>query len=230
MPKNKGEPIFAEVSSIVELARLACAFERVPRPVFGISIDSQKYALAVHSEQINDSPVFFYAISDKIDQFLRYKVDEEVEEVTLASEAFDPRYLYSPILIIKQVPEGFRRAIGKHVGLSDLTQKFELGDVVSLLKLSSYRMLADEAPAPLYLSSDNKSFELGAFVHIGDSEGSDLYFFTRIEEDPGRSFVKYNPQKPADWGFTNRAGDHGTYYAKIVRMMQSKETGEKATF
>src|SRR5579875_700039 len=226
MPKNKGEPIFAEVSSIVELARLACAFERVPRPVFGISIDSDKYALAVHSEQINDSPVFFYAFSDKIDQFLRYKV----EEVVLSSEAFDPRYLYSPILLIKQVPEGFRKAIGKHVGLSSLTQKFELGDVVSLLKLSSYRMLADEAPAPLYLSSDGNAFELGAFVHIGDSEGSDLYFYTRIESDPGRSFVKYNPQKPSDWGFTNRAGDHGTYYAKIVRMIQGKESSEKATF
>ncbi len=150
--------------------------------------------------------------------------------MTLSSEAFDPRYLYSPILLIKQVPEGFRKAIGKHVGLSSLTQKFELGDVVSLLKLSSYRMLADEAPAPLYLSSDGNAFELGAFVHIGDSEGSDLYFYTRIESDPGRSFVKYNPQKPSDWGFTNRAGDHGTYYAKIVRMIQGKESSEKATF
>ncbi|MEM3684119.1 MAG: hypothetical protein QXX17_05080 [Conexivisphaerales archaeon] len=224
MPKAKGEPIFAELSSIVELGRLACAFERVPRPVFGISIDESqhKYALAVHSEQIGDAPVFFYALSDKIDQFLRYKVDEEAEEVTFSPEAFDPRYLYSPILLIKEVPEVFKKAIGRVLGLSELTQRFQLGDVVSLLKLSSYRLLADEAPAPLYLSKSDDKYHLGAFVHIGDSDGSDLYFYTLLDSDPGKNFVKYNPQKPSDWGFTNRAGDHGTYYAKIVRIMQDK--------
>lgn len=221
MPKEKLEPIFAQLSSLVELGRLACAFERVPRPVFGIKIgsagNSDRYALAVHSEQIDESPVFFYTISDKVDHFLRYKIDDISEEVTLSSEASDPRYLYSPVLLIKHVPEEFSRAIGKKISLSGLTKKFELADVVSLLKLSSYRMLADEAPAPLYLSKEDDGIQLGAFVHIGDAEGSDLYFYTKLDSDPSKNFVKYNPQKPSEWGFTNRAGDHGTYYAKIVR-------------
>lgn len=221
MPKIKGAPIFSEVTSLAELGRLACAFERMPRPIFGISV-GDKYALAVHSEQLGDSPVFFYAMSDKIDHFLRYRVDEETEEVTTCSEAFDPRYLYSPILQIKQVPEAFNQALGRKVSLGELTQKLELHDVVSLLKLSTYRVFADESPAPLYLSRSQSSVELGAFVHIGDSDGSDLYFYVTLDSDPGKNFVRFNPQKPSDWQFTNRTGDHGSYHAKLIRVADGR--------
>lgn len=220
MPRGKGEPIFRKLQSVKELARLACAFERVPRPTFGIFVDG-KYALSVHSEQLGDSPVFFYAISEKVDQFLKYKLEDEAEEVTLSSEATDARYLYSPILSIKSVPEGYMKSLMK--GESSLLQNvsMELSDVVSLLKLSSYRVLVDESPAPLYLMKDREGYKLGAYVHIGDSDGSDILFFAKIEADPRKDFVRYDPQRPSEWSYTNRTGEHGTYYAKIVRLADS---------
>jgi hypothetical protein len=225
MPRLKGEPIFRGLSSLRELGRLACAFERVPRPIFGIALDGS-YALAVHSEQLGDSPVFFYATSEKVDQFLRYRLEDEQEEVTDASDASDPRYLYSPILSIKDVPESFKKALSRKVDLSEVAQRMELSDVVSLLKLSSYRMLADESPAPLYLSKKDGQLLLGAFVHIGDSDGSDLYFFVKLDSDPGKNFVRYNPQRPADWSFTNRTGEHAIFYAKLIRLADETSSDE----
>jgi hypothetical protein len=227
MPKGKGEPIFRKLQSVRELARLACAFERVPRPTFGILVDG-KYALSVHSEQLGESPVFFYAMDDRIDQFLKYKLEDEMEEVTQSSEATDPRYLYSPILAIKSVPETYMKSLMKSgTGLSKASS-MELSDVVSLLKLSSYRVLIDEAPAPLYLGKDKEGYKLGAYVHIGDSDGSDILFFVKIDSDPQKNFVRYDPQRPSAWSYTNRTGEHGSYYAKIIRLADSTDGVEEA--
>ncbi|MEM0075246.1 MAG: hypothetical protein QXV84_02745 [Conexivisphaerales archaeon] len=220
MQDLKVEPVFRELSSLSDLGRLACAFERVPKPIFGIEDDDGSFVLSVHTEQLGDSPVFFFARSKKIDHFLRYRLEGESEEVNFSDDASDARNLYSPILHIRKVPDSFKKALNNNLAASSLASQMELSDVIGLLKLSPYRMLLDESPAPLYLSTaDNQSY-LGIFVHIGDSEGSDLYFFVKISSDPQKNFVKYNPQKPNEWAFTNRTDDHGKYFAKLIRLKQ----------
>ncbi|MDG6928929.1 MAG: hypothetical protein JRN39_03600 [Nitrososphaerota archaeon] len=219
MKDARGGPVFRGLSSLNDLGRLACAFERVPRPIFGIETKGG-HLLAVHTEQLAESPVFFYAKSDKIGHFLKYRIDGEVEEVSFCDEASDARYLYSPILHIRSLPENFKAAMGEAESVSSLAQKMELTDVTGLLKLSPYRMLVDEAPAPLYVSKVDGMSYIGIFVHIGENDGSDLYFYVKLDSEPTKNFIRYNPQKPVDWSYTNRTGEHASYYAKVVRLAE----------
>jgi hypothetical protein len=216
----KEAPIFRRLESVKDLARLACAFERIARPIFAIPAPSGGFALSVHAEQLGETPVFFFVSVQSYKPYLRYRADNGIEEVSMADEATLPQYLHAPILSVKAAPEQFTAALGQETELGDRVQRMELGDVNSLLKLGAYRYVIDESYAPVYLIRERDELHLGTFVHMGDYDGSDFYFYVKMDRDPDLPFVKFDPSKPSDWAFTPRTAEHGYYYAKVIRLAE----------
>jgi hypothetical protein len=214
----KEAPIFRELESLKDLARLSCAFERIPRPLFAMPLKSGKFALAVHSEQLGEAPVFFYTIVESFKPYVRYKLDGDLEEATFVDDATLTQYLHSPVLTMKATPSSFSDAIDAAGQVDSDVQRVELGDVNSLLKLGAYRYIMDESYAPFYLTRSDGEVHLGTFVHMGDFEGSDFYFYVKLDKDPAYPFVRFDPSKATDWAFTSKTAEHGFYYAKIVRL------------
>ncbi len=165
----KDAPIFRELGSLKDLARLSCAFERIPRPLFAMPVGSGKFALAVHAEQLGDSPVFFYTIVDSFKPYLRYRLDGDLEEASFVDDATLAQYLHSPVLTLKVTPQSFAEAIDADGEADSDVERVELGDVNSLLKLGAYRYIMDESYAPLYLTKAGDELHLGTFVHMGTS-------------------------------------------------------------
>ena len=214
----KEAPIFRELESLKDLARLSCAFERIPRPLFAMPLASGDFALAVHAEQLGESPVFFYTLVKSFKPYVRYRLDGDLEEASFVDDATLTQYLHSPVLTLKETPGSFLEAIEARDQVDANVQRVELGDVNSLLKLGAYRYIMDESYAPLYLSKNGSEVHLGTFVHMGDFDGSDFYFYVKLDKDPASPFVRFDPSKATDWAFTSKTAEHGSYYAKLVRL------------
>ncbi|HVP23145.1 MAG TPA: hypothetical protein VMS77_04460 [Conexivisphaerales archaeon] len=214
----KEPPIFRELESLKDLARLSCAFERIPRPLFAMPLADGRFALAVHAEQLGEAPIFFYAIVGSFKPYVRYRLDGDLEEASFSDDATLTQYLHSPVLTLKETPAAFSDAIEADGQVDSDVERVELGDVNSLLKLSAYRYIMDESYAPLYLSRSGGELHLGTFVHMGDFEGSDFYFYMKLDKEPAHPFVRFDPSKATDWSFTSKTAEHGFYYAKIIHL------------
>jgi hypothetical protein len=215
----KVSPIFRRLRSLKDLARLACAFERIPRPLFAFPYDGKSYALAVHAEQLGDHPLFFFAVVDSLRPFVRYRSEGDYEDASFSDDALPTSYLHAPVLTVKTAPKEF----GVHMKDGPLPEgvgRMELEDVNSLLKLGAYRYIVDESYPAFYLSTEGGDLYLGTFVHMGDFDGSDFYFYVKLTGDPGSPFIRYNPSKVNDWSFTSRTAEHGYYYVKVVRIAE----------
>jgi hypothetical protein len=214
-------PMFRELESLKDIARLSCAFERIPRPLFAMPLRRGKFALAVHAEQLGEAPVFFYTVVDSYKPYVRYRLDGDLEEASFVDDATLTQYLHSPVLSFKETPEAFSEAIEADGQVDSDLQRVEVADVNSLLKLGAYKFVVDESYAPLYLTKDGNELRLGTFVRMGDLEGSDFYFYVKLDKDPVYPFVRFDPSKATDWTFTARTAEPGFYYAKIVRLAGS---------
>lgn len=214
----KEAPIFREIESLKDLARLSCAFERIPRPLFAMPLKSGDFALACHAEQLGEAPVFFFTIVKSFRPYVRYRLDGDLEEASFVDDASYTQYLHTPVISLRETPQAFLEAIEGEEEVDNDVQRVELTDLNSLLKLGAYRFIMDESYAPFYLSRNDGELHLGTFVHMGDFDGSDFYFYVKLDKDPGQPFVRFDPSKATDWTFTSKTAEPGFYYAKIVRL------------
>lgn len=191
---------FVEVDSINELARFACALERIPIPTYYIT--SSKI-LAVQTEPINDILVYYYAKSNDYNEFLAYKIIGCKEDVMMVFSITEPSYTYAPIIGIKELPNEAKDE-------SEKCKKIILNDLNSLAKLCSYKSIIDESPITLFYFNNN----LGAFLSLDDN----TYFYC-IEEEPTANFLRYNITL-SKASFTNKADEHGYIYSKIIRLKE----------
>ncbi|MFN3621627.1 MAG: hypothetical protein ACK4TI_01930, partial [Nitrososphaerales archaeon] len=139
--KKLGSPIFVELLGIKELGRLCCALERAPMLVFAFnSKDGVK--LAVHLDTYFGSPIFYYVKSDKSGHFLEYRNSAGLEDVRISNS---PTFLlYAPIVAVKNIPSAF--GLDAKAKSVRKVSSMEVVDLVSLAKVSAYRMLFEELP------------------------------------------------------------------------------------
>ena len=193
---------FVEIDSINDLARFACALERVAMPVYYLT---ESNMLAVQSEPINEKLVYYYVKSNSYNEFLAYKIVGCKEDVKMASSMAEPSYTYTPIIAIKELPNELMKDDSKGC------KRVILNDLNSLAKLCSYKSMIDESPMPLFYFSNN----LGAFLSLDDT---DTYFYC-IEEEPTANFLKYS-MTLSKASFTNKVEEHGYTYTKIIRLKE----------
>ena len=220
MPEQKTEikaPCFVEVADIKDLARLACAIERAPLPVFAIEFD-KGYLLAVQFDLFMGRAIFYYAKSSEKRHYIGYRNQGGSEDAILTDSAASPAFVYAPVIAIKKLPASFEKAIRNPPKIDEKFLSMEVADLSSLAKISSYKMLFEEPPLPLYAFPVDSKWVAGSFARIDDYEEASLFFFVRLDKLPLESFLRYSMQKNEGTMFTNKIEDHGYVFIKVIKL------------
>jgi hypothetical protein len=206
---------FVELESLTDLARLSCAFERAPFPIF-MSKEGTRFRLAVQTDLFMGIPIFYHLEVDRGGEFLAYKSSGEVEEAQLVEAALNPSYIYAPIVHVLKLP----RVLERRHGFKARFLAAQVSDLANLTKIASYKMLYEEPPLPLYTFKNGTSWIAGCFARLDDFEEASLFFYARLDREPPSGFVRYSAAKLGDTDFSKRIDEHGSIYVKVVKLKE----------
>jgi hypothetical protein len=218
-------PVFIETESLNDLARLTCALERAPFPLFSIET-SDRNIIASQLDLFLGTPIFYFSYTTQVKSFLSYRTTQSAEEVLLNDTPANPALIHAPIIEIVKMPPVFQvgvKAAGKKKPHEE--QKFlsiEVRNLSSLVKVASYKILFEESPLPIFAfpsPSSKGRWCLGAFTRMEDFEEASIFFYYEQDSKPDLNFVRYSMSR-ADASMTNRADEHGYVYIKIVRLKE----------
>ena len=214
-PKRIVGACFVELESLTDLARLSCAFERAPFPIF-MSKEGAKYRLAVQTDLFMGIPIFYYVEVEKGGEFIAYRSSGETEDAQLVEGALNPSYMYAPIVHVLKLP----RVLEKTHGFKARFLAAQVSDLANLMKIASYKMLYEEPPLPLYTFKNGTSWITGCFARLDDFEEASLFFYCRLNSEPTSGFVRYSASRLADTDFSKRIDEHGSIYVKVVKLKE----------
>lgn len=206
---------FVELETLADLARLSCAFERAPFPIF-MSKEGAKYRLAVQTDLFMGIPIFYFIEVEKGGEFVAYRSSGETEEAHLVDAALNPSYIYAPIVHVLKLP----RVLERRQGFKARFLAAQVSDLANLMKIASYKMLYEEPPLPLYTFKNGTSWITGCFARLDDFEEASLFFYCRLDEEPSGGFVRYSASRLADTNFSRRIDEHGSIYVKVVKLKE----------
>lgn len=206
---------FVELETITDLARLSCAFERAPFPIF-MSKEGSGYRLAVQTDLFMGIPIFYYIEVEKGGEFVSYRSAGEMEEAHLVEAALNPSHMYAPIVHVLKLP----RVLEKRQGFKSRFLAAQVSNLANLMKIASYKMLYEEPPLPLYTFKNGTGWITGCFARLDDYEEASLFFYCRLDSEPTSGFVRYSASKPGDTNFSRRIDEHGSIYVKVVKLKE----------
>lgn len=222
---NKKERIrkacFVEVKSVSDIARLACALERTPLPTFNINYKNYNL-ISVQGDFFRGIPVIYFTRASNVNHFLAYKNLGGIEEVKFVELAITPGYTYSPVVMIERLPKEYENALNTCLeGKEEFEEKYlavKLKDLVSLGKVSSYKIIYEEPPLPIYLMPLKDNFMVGCFTRTNESEDSASFFYINLEKEPEGNFLTLSTTNVKDVKFTNNTEQHGRIYIKMIKL------------
>jgi hypothetical protein len=221
--KSIRPPSFIQLENLNELGRLACALERTPLPLFALDADGRKM-ISTQLDLFAGKPIFYYAYTEDIKPFLGYRTTANGEEVLLEEAPTNPAMVHAPIIELVKLPTIFEKGLKDSLKeKQDHGQKFlsmKVKDLVSLVKVASYKILFEEPPLPIFIFPVGKQWKVGSFTRIEDYEEASIFFYYELGERPELNFVKYSMTK-ADASFTNKTEEHGNLYVKLIRLTHS---------
>ncbi|MHB1909120.1 MAG: hypothetical protein ACYCQJ_09680 [Nitrososphaerales archaeon] len=212
-------PTFIETESINDIGRLACALERAPLPLFALKNEG-KNMIATQLDLFMGVPIYYFSYSPEVKHFLGYRTTQTGEEITLVDAPTNPTLVHAPIIEIVKVPQIFQQGLDKAGSPYQLQEKFlwiEVKDLVSLIKVASYKMLFEEPPLPIFAFPVQGKWCIGAFTRIEDYEEGSTFFYYLQDTKPEQNFVRYSMNK-ADAMFTSRTEEHGYVYVKLIKL------------
>ena len=212
MRKRLGTPIFVELLDLKELGRLSCALERVPMLVFSFPSE-EGLRLAVHVDTYFNSPVFYYALSDKSGHFLEYRNSAGLEEVRISHTP--SLIIYTPIVSVQKLSKGFEKGLGEKK-LKKIPS-LEVADLVSLAKVGAYRMFFEESPLPIFAYKVEEGWVAGVFTRLDEFDETSLFFYCWLDKEPVGRFIKYSTSS-SELSYTDRLEEHGYVYLKVIRL------------
>ncbi len=197
-----------------DLARLVCALERTPIPVFSLLLHGDN-VLASQIDFLVGRPIIYYAKCDKSGEFLAYRNSGGFEDIAMVDAITNPTFSYAPIIRVDKLPNKMMKNVKVEKDSGCISIK--LKDVASLAKISSYRMFYEEPPLPLFLFKDGKPI-LGTFMSIDDSDNGSYFYYAELDSTPSETFMRYSGQRAEKPTFTNKIDEHGYIYMKIIRL------------
>ena len=223
-------PIYIKLKTLNDFARLVCSLERTPAPIYeykyqGIDI------LAVPLDSLSGRSIIYYVDNIQIDenQYLLYKISNNIEEAYLVEMVRDTSALYSPIVKVSSPPQSFIKpskisAAMRYIGMG-------LHDSLSLCKLVAFHALYEESTIPLFLfpkdlisKSSSEQAEniplqiLGTPMSMLDSAETNYFYYVTLNEIVDKCFLKFSIQKSNPPTFSNHIDEHGFIYLKIIQL------------
>lgn len=207
-------PSYIELDSVKDLARLACALERAPLPIFSMKLSGEDI-LATQVDILMGRPVIYYAKTNTSGEFLAYRNAGSVEEVVMVNALTNPTLIYAPIIQVEKIPTIMMKNSRGSKNSSYLPIK--LKDLASLAKIGSYKMIYEEPPLPLFLFK-NSNLVLGTFMGTNDSTDTAFFYYITMDSIPAQPFLKYSAQKAERPAFTGNIDEHGYVYMKVIKL------------
>ena len=162
-----------ELESLTDLARLSCAFERAPFPIF-MSKEGSKFRLAVQTDLFMGIPIFYHIEVEKGGEFLAYRSSGEIEEAQLVEAALNPSFMYAPIVHILKLPRVLERSRG--------SSKVPSRTGVRPSQPDEDRLVQDAlrgASSPSLHVQERDELDCGCFARLDDYEEASLFFYAR---------------------------------------------------
>ena len=213
-------PFFIQVSTIQDFGRLVCAFERTPLLTFSFK-SGKDDLLATQIDFLNNIPVIYFVKYSCDGQYLAYRNNGGIEDVSIVENIQNPSLVYSPIISVEKFPSIFwKRPKGsKSMNYSPI----KLGNFQSLVKIASYKMVYEESPLPLFVFNSTKKskYVIGTALNMAESDGVSYFYYATIPENPTYSFIRYSSLKSEDPAFTNNIEEHGYIYIKLIKLLGS---------
>jgi hypothetical protein len=210
-------PCFVELSDLKDLARLTCAFEKMPIPIFSFQFNNETY-FATQLDIFMGRPIFYYVKAKEEKQFLGYKNSGGIEETISVDSPLLPAYIYAPMIHLKRLPNLFQKGFESVEEKMEKSLSIQVRDIVSLAKVSSYKVLFEEPPLPLFSFKSDNSDIIGAFTRIDEIDENSIFFYAVLDEMPAYNFLRYSTLKVGEVGFTNKVDEHGNVYIKIIKL------------
>ncbi len=218
-------PSFVEVVDLKDLARLACALERVALPIFGFKMDDE-VLLAIQLDLFMGTPVLYFARSGSAGSFLGYRNVGGREVAELSSSTRDPTNVYAPIISIERVPEifaeGFKAGPNRKKDSQEHYLSMQVAGLDSLCKVALYKIVFEESPLPLFtFKGKGERWILGSFARLDDSDETAVFFYIELTSRPNHRFVRYSSASPEKTSLTDRIDEHGYVYGKICELKET---------
>jgi hypothetical protein len=205
-----------ELRSIEDVARLACALEKVPKPVLAVR-DGDGYMVGVIGEELDGSLLFLHRREPSVGEYLCYRFDDGRELAYYSNDAAPLPTVCSPVIRFKSFPlaAGGRRRKGKQL------LPIEAEDLQSVVKMSLYRLALDESPGAVYYVPCNGG-ALGSFIRATDDRGPTLFLHV-AQGEPQAGFLRVDPSRMGRVEFARSPAEPGFLYVKLVRLSSCPE-------
>lgn len=224
-------PIYIKLKTLNDFARLVCSLERIPSPVYEY-LYQEKDILAVPTDSLSGRSIIYYVDnfqSNEKQQYLLYKISNNIEEASLVETVRDTSALYSPIIKVTSPPQVFLKpskisATIKYTGVGLL-------DLLSLSKLVAFRTIYEENTIPLFVfpknSTDRSASEkdrdiytyiLGTPMNMLDSAETNYFYYVALNQNVDKCFLKFSIQKSHHPSFSNHIDEHGFVYLKVIQL------------
>ncbi len=195
-----------------DLARLACALEKIPKPIIALR-KGNGYLVGTMGEGVGeDRSLFFYHEEQEVGDYLCYRLSEGREAAYYSQEASPLPALCSPVVRLAGLPISGARADGRRRGVLPV----EAEDLQSVAKMGLYRAALDESPEVLYFAPCSPDV-LGSFVRASEEDGP-LLFLRYKHPDPSHPYLKVNPSRAGRPEFVAEPREPGYVYMKVVRL------------
>lgn len=224
-------PIYIKLKTLNDFARLVCSLERIPSPVYEYKYQGNNI-LAVPLDSFSGRSIIYYVDNFQFNekqQYLLYKISNNIEEACLVETVRDTSALYSPIIKVTSPPQAFLKpskitATTRYTGVG-------LFDLLSLSKLVAFRTIYEENTIPLFIfpknSNDRSSSKegkdismhiLGTPMNMLDSSETNYFYYVTIDQIVDKSFLKFSIQKSGHPSFSNHIDEHGFVYLKVIQL------------
>ncbi len=219
-------PVAIKVKDLANFARLALALTDSP-PIVWAFKHKGKNILATFSVYMSwkgDIPLFTYvSLKGKPAPFLAYKSDGEREEYKFTDNIEDPRYIYAPIINLRQDYEFLKAPVEGRFPEPSKPIKMELDSLNSLMRLLYLVSVREGSVFPLWLFKSDGRRILGVcipFEHYYEANALPVFFYVKLKRKPETPFIRYttSSMKGETLEFTSNTSDTKYFYAKIVEV------------
>jgi hypothetical protein len=124
--------------------------ERIPIPIYEYNYQNTDI-FAAQLDTLNGHSITYYVdnIKSGENQYLSYKINNNIEEAVMVDSIKDTSALYSPIIKLSVPPQSFLKPA--KIGPTTKYTGIGLRDLFSLSKLVAFHTIYEESTLPLFL-------------------------------------------------------------------------------
>jgi hypothetical protein len=188
--KHKLCACYMRLNSILDLARNACDFTSIIKPINALK-EGRKYKLFTTGEKIGNVRILYYYDSDEIDQFCFYNPDEDSEEKLemrsgASLETSDLKLYKIPLVELAKNPY-----IVKQDAKFEITQ-VQVKDFGSLVKALLSRMGGEEEGTPSVYGFFSKGVHYIGSYELFYESGTRFFAYAKVNQKDLFCSISYN--------------------------------------